>query len=369
MYSTVSLPDDHRLYTDVYFLHAARILKAEGLNPRVTMQVFIRRGPGKVYGIDQALDILRRFAPDSGKNLTVHALPEGSEFGPSEPLMHIKGPLLDFVELETLYLGCLTAATSRGMGIPDPDPAQVKRLAAQIRSALPSRKRIMYFGARHWHWAVDEAVSKAAISGGFDACSTDAGADAAGLSGGVGTTPHALILAFASRFGRDRATAEAIRAFDEHIAADQPRIALVDTFNREVDDSLASAVLLGNRLAGVRLDTAGENIAQGGVPTGGARFWTGHGVTVESARAVRRALDAAGREDVGIVLSSGFGDLDKIRAFVAGEEKYGRLFESIGIGGLFDAAFATADIVRIDGRNVAKVGRGYMPNPRMQRVI
>lgn len=362
------LPESHSPYTDAYFLRSKEILKREGMNPHVTMQVFIRQGPGKAYGIDESVELIRAFSNENGRNLTVHALPEGADYQPLETLMRIEGPLQDFVELETLYLGAITAATSKKNGGPLPDMDAITRRAQAIRDLLPE-KQLMYFGSRHWHWSADEAITKAAIAGGFDACASDAGAAASSLAGGVGTIPHALVLAFGHKYGRERGTAESAIAFDKHMDPAIPRIALVDTFNHEIDDAIATAKALGDKLWGVRLDTPGENLGQGALPDDGRRFWTGNGVTVEFVRHVRESLDAAGLEKVNIVLSSGFGDLDKIQAFIDGEKKYGRLFESIGIGSLFPARFATADIVRIDGDDFAKAGRGFKPNPRLQRML
>lgn len=360
-----NLPADHRPYTDAYFLHTRRILAADGLNPRVTMQVFIRQGPGVVRGIEEAVAIIEKYASPADC-LEVYAVSEGSMYRPLDSLMHITGPYAAFAELETMYLGVLSAATSRAND-GDLDLDAVREKAARIRALMPD-KHLMYFGARHWHWSEDAAISRAAVAGGFDSCSTDVGAKAAGLAGGVGTIPHALCLIYGHACGRERGTLEAVRAFDRHIAPELPRIALVDTFEREIDDSLAAAREVAH-LSGVRLDTAGESLAQGGVAYDGRPHWTGAGVTVEGVAAVRRALDAAGFARVHIVLSSGFADEGKLRAFAAGELRYGKLFGSLGIGGLFPARHATADIVRIAGADFAKIGRSYRANPLMRRVL
>lgn len=361
-------PPSHVPYADKYFLRSHHILERQGLNPRVTMQVFFRDGPGVLAGVDAVINLIDGFSPLAAHGGQVLALPEGSRFSPLEPVMHIEGPILDFIELETLYLGTLTSWTSRANGVPDPDLQAVARLAGRIRDLLPG-KNLMYFGARHWHWSMEEALSKAIVGAGFDSCATDAGARAAGLTAGVGTIPHALVLVTASQVGREHATREATLAFDRFIEPECPRIALVDTFNHEIDDSLDTARALGPRLAGVRLDTPGEMIGQGGQPSDGRPYWTGPGVTVAGTLAVRRALDAAGLGDVDIVLSSGFGNPDKIAAFVEAERQYGPLFSSLGIGGLFPAWCATADIVRVGGVELAKAGRAYHANPRLVRLL
>ena len=363
-----ALPPDHRPYTDKYFLRSRHILEAEGINPVVTVQVFFRDGPGVVAGVEETVALFRAFSPLAENGGRIMALPEGAAFSPLEPVMHIEGRALDVIELETLYLGALSARTTQANSLPAPTPGEVATRAAAVRKAMPD-KHLMYFGARHWHWTAEEAFCRAAVGAGFDACATDAGARAAGLPAGVGTIPHALVLVLAATCGREHATRRAAELFDRHIEPECPRIALVDTFNREIDDSLDTARTLGKRLAAVRLDTAGELVGQGGLPEDGRPYLTGRGVTVSGVLAVRRALDAAGFGHVGIVLSSGFSNPDKLAAFAAAEREHGPLFASLGIGGLFRSWCATADIVRVDGRDMAKAGRGARDNPRFVRAL
>jgi nicotinate phosphoribosyltransferase len=51
--------------------------------------------------------------------------------------MHIEGPIQDFIELETIYLGTLTARTSQANGLSDPDLSVVAERASRIRELLP----------------------------------------------------------------------------------------------------------------------------------------------------------------------------------------------------------------------------------------
>jgi nicotinate phosphoribosyltransferase len=89
------------------------------------------------------------------------------------------------------------------------------------------------------------------------------------------------------------------------------------------------------------------------------------GVNLRLAERVREALDAAGHQHVKIVASGGF-DAEKIEAF----ESAGAPVDSYGVGsallrGSFDF---TADIVEVEGRPCAKVGRALRPNPRLEPV-
>jgi nicotinate phosphoribosyltransferase len=80
---------------------------------------------------------------------------------------------------------------------------------------------------------------------------------------------------------------------------------------------------------------------------------------------VRRALDAEGFQHVKIVVSGGF-TAEKIREF----ERAGVPVDAYGVGSsLFGGRFDfTADVVMVNGRPCAKVGRQHRPNPRLERV-
>lgn len=368
-----TFPNDHRPYTDTYFIHSRTILEGDGFNPMVSYEVFIR-DPGVVRGIDEAVAVIDTYAPDlAAKGGSVHALPDGSRYESAEPLMHIRGPVQDLIELETMYLGVLTAETTRANGGGEVDLKQVAERARAIRKLCPD-KQLIYFGARHWRYDADAAISEAVLKEGWDGASTDVGAQAGGFEHGVGTIPHALVLVYAHVYGREQATLKATQAFHRHIEPDSPRIALVDTFNKEIDDALATARALGDDLFGIRLDTPGEHPGQGADPEDKDTdiyhgYWGGSGVTVSMNKAAREALDKAGYEHVKIVLSSGFGKVEKVRAFVEGERRHGRLFDSMGIGGVFPAMHATSDIVQVEDVDLAKDGRGFHENPRLVRMI
>ncbi len=81
--------------------------------------------------------------------------------------------------------------------------------------------------------------------------------------------------------------------------------------------------------------------------------------------AVRDALDAAGHERVHIVVSGGF-DAERIRAF----EAAGVPVDAYGVGSslIRGENDFTADVVRVDGRPCAKIGRGERPAARLDPV-
>ena len=354
-------------YADKYFLRANDILKQDGLNPWVNMQVFARKGPGKVAGIQEAIDIIVNNSNIAEVGGRIYARTDGGVYQPKETLMNIVAPVQEIMELETVYLGVIAAALTRENDGKEVDLDAIRRNVEQVVE-LAGERPVLYFGARHWHYEMDQAIAKAAFDGGAKETSTDNGAETVGKKG-VGTIPHASENIYAREFGMDDAVVKATEAFDRYIPPGVPRIALVDYNNREVRDSVATAKALEGRLFGVRVDTCGENIAEGGVE-GNRKYWNGKGVTIEGTRVLRIGLDAAGYEGVKIVLSSGFSNPDKVRAFNQGEKKYGlRLYDAIGAGFLDQVRTTTADIVAV-GDSPEAVDFN-LPNQRiaMERII
>ena len=328
-------------YSDKYFVRAREILLADGHRPRVTMQVF-----GKQHaflgGIDEAIAILKLCSDDWGA-LEVHALHDGDEVEPWETVMLIEGPYDAFANLETLYLGVLARRTRVG--------TNTRRV---VEAAAP--KEVMFFPARHDHWLVQTGDGYAAHIAGAIGVSTDAQASWWG-SEGIGTVPHALIAAY----GGD--TVLATRKFADLIDPSIRVVTLVDFENDSVRTSLEVARALDGRLYGVRLDTSEMLVDRSVLPQMGRFRPTG--VNPQLVWNVRRALDAEGFREVRIIASGGF-TVEKIEMF----EREGVPVDAYGVGSsLFQGRFDfTADVVRIDGRPVSKVGREYRPNPRLELV-
>jgi len=328
-------------YSDKYFVRARDILLAERHRPRVTMQAF---GKAQAFlgGVDEAIAILKLCAIE-WPELEVHALREGDSVEPWETVLLIEGPYDAFAHLETLYLGVLARRTRVG--------TNTRRV---VEAAAP--KDVMFFPARHDHWLVQTGDGYAAHIAGAIGVSTDAQASWWG-SEGVGTVPHALIAAY----GGD--TVLATQKFAEHIGPEVKLVTLVDFENDCVRTSLEVADALGERLYGVRLDTSEMLVDRSLWSQMGREKPTG--VNPQLVRNVRAALDGHGFARVKIVVSGGF-TVEKIREFERGRVPV----DAYGVGSsLFEGRYDfTADVVLLDGRPCAKVGREYRPNPRLERV-
>jgi nicotinate phosphoribosyltransferase len=329
-------------YSDAYFNFTRRLLQERGDHPHVTMQVF-QKQHSILGGIDEAVAILK-LCTDDWDALEVHALHEGEEIEPMETVMTIEGDYSLFAHLETVYLGCL---------------ARRSVIMRNVRGVVEAArgKPILFFPARHDHWLVQTGDGWAAHVAGAIGVSTDAQASWWG-GRGVGTVPHALIAAF----GGD--TVAASRAFAERFAGEMNVTVLVDFENDSVRTALAVADALGDQLWGVRLDTSERMVDKALWHDMGDFKPTG--VNPQLVRHVREALDEAGHERVQIVASGGF-DAAKISEF----ERLGAAVDAYGVGSSLvrgENDF-TADVVRLEGRHVAKAGRRYKPNPRLERVI
>src|SRR3990172_4607736 len=181
---------------DVYFARAEEILRREGLDPMVTMEVFARQ-EAVLCGIDEAKILiahaLEKADPDE---VSVEGLDDGDTIASKEIVLRIRARYREFGLYETAILGMMAQATG---------------------------------------WA---------------SAAPECGARPAGLAP-TGTMPHSLVLIFGD-------TVKAAEAFDRDLGPEVPRIVLVDTFKDEAEEALRVAQALGDRLYGIRLDTPSE---------------------------------------------------------------------------------------------------------------
>src|SRR5205807_2526256 len=125
-----------------------------------------------------------------------------------------------------------------------------------------------------------------------------------------------------------------------------------------VNTALAVAEALGPKLWGVRLDTS-ELLVDRALH-GEMGSFKPTGVNPRLVEKVREALDNEGHHGVRIVASGGF-DAERIREF----EAAGVPVDAYGVGSslIRGQNDFTADVVLLDGRPCAKVGREFHPNP------
>lgn len=314
---------------DIYFPRTVEILSKEDINPVATMEVFPRRA-GVLCGIEEVKTLLKKVLPE--RDSEVWALAEGDSFAKKEVALRIKAPYQSYGTYETTYLGILAHCSGW---------ATAARECVNAALGIP----VISFGARHVHPSVVGVMEYSAIVGGCAGCASTVGAKLAGLKP-IGTIPHALIIIMDS-------TTKATLTFDKHMPSEVPRIALVDTFEDEVRESVTVAKAMQGKLQGVRLDTPSERGR----------------VTADLVKEVRAWLDLEGFREVKIVVSGGLNP-ERIRYFL----NEGAPIDTFAVGSYISDARPvnfTADIHEVRGKPIAKRGRmpGITPNPRLKRVM
>jgi nicotinate phosphoribosyltransferase len=350
-------------FTDCYFTKSREAAVAFNHNPTVLYQVF-QKHEGVFCGKRAIEELLKDVQEDIAVD-EMWCLEDGDPISPFETAMLIKGTFQDLVELETIYLGLM---------------ARQSRIASNVRKAVlaANGKPVLFFPARFDHFRTQYTDGYAAACGGAAGCATEEQTDGfndyywlrLGYDRGfepVGTMPHALIAAF----GGD--TVQAALAF-KAARPDEQCWVLVDFHN----DCAKTAIEVfkafqekGLVLHGVRLDTSEKLADEGIVPK--AKEWhvtPPTGVCPQLVAHVRQELNQAGANVVKIAVSGGFTP-EKIARFE--NEKVPADVYAIGEGFLAGSMAYTSDIVAIFKDNrmvpVAKVGRGFKPNPRLKQVV
>jgi nicotinate phosphoribosyltransferase len=309
------------LTSDIYYLNTKDVLKAKGIDGRVTAEVTVGRLPEKWgWGVFCGLEeVLRLF---EGLAVDIFALQEGTIFPPKDrrgfrlPLLSVVGKYCDFVSIETAAVGLLCQASG------------VATSAARVKLATKGRT-VFAFGIRRMHPAIAPMLDRSAYIGGFDGVSGVAGAKLLGIEP-TGTMPHPMILMFGDQ-------KSAWKAFHEVVPRKVPRIALVDTICDEKFEALMAAETLGKELYGVRLDTPGSR----------------RGDFLEIVREVRWELDARGHRGVKIFVSGGL-DEGSVSRLAEGP------VDGFGVGTSVSNAPTvdySMDLVEVGGKPISKRGK------------
>ncbi len=300
--------------TDVYFERTLHVLREKGINPVVKMEVIAKGLPGgwpwAVFaGLEEAMRLLKALP------VAVRAMQEGTVFYPYEPVMEIEGRYQDFCVYETAILGLVCQASG------------IATQAARFRLLVEDRLLIS-FGARRMHPVLAPMIERNAYIGGCDGVSVVASGERIGEKAS-GTMPHSLILCIGS-------TVEAVRAYDEVVAPEVKRVALIDTFLDEKFECINVAEAFGDKLFAVRFDTPA----------------TRRGDFYRILEECRWELDLRGHRGIKFLVSGGIREKDVpvINPLVAG---YG-IGTSISNAPVVDFAM---DIMEKDGKPYAKRGK------------
>jgi nicotinate phosphoribosyltransferase len=293
-------PAETSLLTDQYELAMAASYFRHGMNESSVFELFVRHLPPRrawllAAGIGPALALVEqmRFGPAELAYLKslrfpapfldylsqfqfsgdVDAMPEGTVFFATEPVLRVTAPRIEAQIIETLLLNQINFQTAIA--------TKAARISLAIGGGTPDRQgRLVDFSPRRDH-GIDAAMkaARAAALAGAGGTSNVAAARRYGLRP-VGTMAHSYGMSFEHEL-------EAFRTFME----DWPdnAVLLVDTYDTltGVRHAIAAAHATGVQLKGVRIDS---------------------GDLDELTRAARALLDEAGLTGTQIVAS---GDLEE----------------------------------------------------------
>lgn len=326
-------------YSALYFNRTKTILLNERNFKNVTMQIFQKNNKSILCGVDEVLELLKigtgywkkNIWVSKFKELKIEYLHDGDHISAWQSVMHITGPYVFFAHMESIYLGILARRTL---------------IASNSRKVVDAAKgkQIVFFGDRFDDFRNQEGDGNAAHIGGINSVCTEAQAHL--WKGFVaGTIPHALIAV------NNGDTVESSMQFARHIK--DRVIALVDFDNDCINTALKVARALGQQLWGVRIDTAENLIDKSLQNKKDPKYF---GVNPTLVKLLRRTLDKNKLNHVKIIVSGGFNE-KKINNF----EKNKTPVDIYGVGSalLKGSNDFTADIVKVDGKNLAKYGRKY----------
>ncbi|MBI1778440.1 MAG: nicotinate phosphoribosyltransferase [Proteobacteria bacterium] len=364
--------DDIPRFTDQYFLKTKACVGRFG-DKRVTYAVFMRRPVTSAPRL--AIDWLETVARARGVSFEIDLnYQEGAWVGAGQPIFYLSGSLFHLVDLETIYLQKLGAASVAAYNAYTMcvDLPKTAFLAMDARHCAGTEMaELMAYGA----CVGSRKAQKKVGAIGFVANATDATASYFGQQSGKGTMPHALI-------GYAGSTVRAAEMFHETFPDDGIAV-LVDYYGREITDSLDVCrrfpdLAASGRLS-LRLDTHGGRYIEG-LDVGSSyallernapeairgyrteaelRSLIGPGVSAAAIWSLRESLDKTGFPAVKIVASSGFSPA-KCRVMALARAP----IDVVGTGSYlpenWSETYATADIVAYDGEPMVKVGREFL---------
>ncbi len=326
-----------------YFIKASKIISENIPQNIVTMQFFQRTPNVMVCGLDEVIALIHTFAINPNE-LIIEALNDGDIVQANEPVLKITGKYQNFGYLESVIDGILARRTS---------------VATNTHKVIMAAngKDVFSMADRQDDYLTQIGDGYASYVAGIRKVSTNA----QGLwwnGKGMGTMPHALIQVC----GGD--ILKAAKLYKKTFP-NEKITALVDYNNNVIEDSIRLATELKEQLNAVRVDTSKALIDRYFDDKDISSF-DARGVCKELIIALRKELNKRKFNHVKIIVSSSFND-SKIREWTSNNVPV----DMYGVGSFFvnnSTVGFTGDLVKLNGRHQAKVGRNNIENARLQVV-
>ncbi len=358
--------------TDHYFRKTQEIIK-KNKDIRVTYAVFMRRPV--LFCPKIALKWFKQVEKNRKTKFKINLChKEGDWVGAGEPLMYITGYFSKLVDLETIYLQLIgpSSVAAYNAYIMCRDMPKTSFLAMDARHCAGSSMHdLMAYGAS----VGSNKAKKEKKAKGFIGTSCAATSHYFGKRQGLGTMPHAFI-------GFAKSTLKAAKLFYATFPNEDMTV-LVDYFGKEVTDTLEvckyfSKYANKGKLA-IRLDTHGGRYVEGldieksykilqkyspnSIKTyrneQEMKWLVGTGVSVSSVFYLRNILDKNGWKKVKIIASSGFNP-EKCLLFSNANAPVDIIGTGSYIPNNWEETYATADIIKYDGKSLVKKGREFL---------
>jgi nicotinate phosphoribosyltransferase len=328
-----------------YFNKTSEIISKFKSDQIVTMQWFQRKNNSVLAGIEYVLQMIKVACPNF-QDLKIQALSDGSIINEMEPVLKISGKYTDFAFLEGLIDGALSRATSIATNSKKVVDAANGKTILNMNDRADLYSNQAFDGYASYVGGIRNFVTPSALE--F--------IDDESVLKPQGTMPHALIASF------DGDIIKAAEAFQKTFPQNN-LVILIDYNNDCVVDAAKCAKHFGQTLKSVRIDTSFALIDKSLVDLGDKKEL--HGVNPTLIKAVRKALDENGGSHVKIIASSGFNQ-EKIAWF----EKENTPVDIYGVGEAIvsEKISFTGDIVLIDNKPQAKVGRKNIESDRLRDV-
>lgn len=338
-------------YSARYFPKACEIIKEHKYDSTCVLQVFQKENDVIIVGTDFYIELIKQFAECSLDEIKVYTVKDGYKAKSLEPIMQIEAPYWGIGFLESVALGHMKRASGVATN-------------AYKCAKSANGKPILFMADRNDSHLVQSIDGYSCYKSGINAFATDAMC-AYWDGSGTGTIPHSLI----AHFNGD--IVKTCNAYLDVYPNDR-LISLVDFNNDVINDSVNLIKDIGSKVYGVRIDTSQgiidkwvfEKFYQKDIMALGK--FDPRGVCKPLVCELRKQLDMLGEvgKNVKIVVSGGF-DEKKIKNFEDENvpvDIYGVGTSLLSISG-YDF---TQDVVKVDGENCAKVGRGFINNPNLE---
>ncbi len=294
------------------------VLVREALDPIATIEVLPQRD-GILCGVQ---DVIKRLRDLGGHGFQVWTLDDGAMLAPDQVAMRVRGHFLEYSAAVNGIVGLLATqsgwATAARAIVEKADPLPVMLTAPNL--ILPDALAYLEYAAQVGRIEIGSLLARGLLARAYLVLRGDA--------------------------------LRALRAWDETLAPDIPRLALVGTFHESVDEAVRIALGLGEHLTGVVVQA--EAAEDDNLP--------------DMLKAMRQQLDLAG--------------FPRVKIFVNGEVTPERITfwktNAAPLDGFFvgDSIAAApplpfrAELKESDGKPLARRGLtpGTTPSPRLKRI-